>query len=58
LRSTVINEQIFCGTDNKHRYRRNRFARSLEIFSRTFCRFVIFEILLHAYIEYFLDTVV
>jgi len=30
-------------------------ARSLEIFSRTFCCFVVIEILLHAYFEYFLD---
>jgi len=33
-------------------------ARSLEIVSRTFCRLVIIEILLHAYFEYFLDIVV
>jgi len=33
-------------------------GRSLEIFSRTFRRFVIFKILLHAYIEYFSDIVV
>jgi len=35
-----------------------RVARSLTIFSRTFCRFVTNEILLHAYFEYFLDIVV
>jgi len=30
-----------------------RVARTLEIFSRTICRFVVIEILLHAYFEYF-----
>jgi len=30
-------------------------ARALEIVSRTFCRFVIIEILRHAYFEYILD---
>jgi len=35
-----------------------RVARSLEIFSRTFRRFVIIEILLHAYFEHVLDIVV
>jgi len=34
-----------------------RDARSLEIFSRTICFFVIIEILLHAWIEYFFDIV-
>jgi len=34
-----------------------RVAKSLEIFSRTFCHFVIIEILLHVYFEYFLDVV-
>jgi len=33
-------------------------ARSLEIFSRTFFRFVSIEILLHAYFEYILNIVV
>jgi len=32
-------------------------ARSSENFSRTFFHFAIIEILLHAYFEYFLDTV-
>ena len=34
-----------------------RVERSLEIFSRTFCRFVI-EVVLHASFEYFSHTVV
>jgi len=35
-----------------------RVARSLQIFSRTFCRLMTSEILLHAYFEYFSDIVV
>jgi len=35
----------------------DRVTRPLEIFSRTFYCFVIIEILLHAYFEYFSDKV-
>jgi len=35
-----------------------RVARSLQIFSRTFSHFVVIDILLHAYFEYFLDIAV
>jgi len=35
-----------------------RIARSLEIFSRTFCCVVIIEILLYAYLQHFLVIVV
>jgi len=42
---------------NLNKYSTFSVAKSLEILSRTFCRLVVIEILLHAYFECFLDIV-
>jgi len=49
---------LFPGEFEHYSLNTARVNRSVESFLRTFCRFVVIEILLHAYFEYVLNIVV